>query len=59
MGCGIFQLMNREWNMCMLLDIIGKVNERVIEAVKKFLTNGLSIRKRVYADMNKKERGFP
>ena len=43
---------NEVRNMSMLLGIIGKVNERVIESVKELLKNGRSIRKQASVDMN-------
>ena len=43
---------NEVRNMSRLLGIIGKVNERVIEAVKEFLKKGWSIRKQASVDMN-------
>ena len=45
--------------MSMLLSIISKVNERVIEAVKEFLKNRWNIRKQVSADMNEDGRLQP
>ena len=58
-GVEIFNERTKNKEMCVLPGIISTVIKRVMEAVKKFLKNGWSIRKCATADRNENWREFP